>query len=287
MQAAIIKDIQLLSNPILDYIFIGITMMGSSYFYFLVLPIFYWCVDKRFGLKIGIILLSSIYVNTVVKNVTMVQRPIGYPGIRSIFTQSAGGYSFPSGHAQGTTTFWGTLMFKYNRKCINILGIASIILVSLSRLYLGVHWPVDIIGGILIAVLIIIVGELVDSIIVESKFDIPLAYKIILAIIVPTALIILFPYTENFEYMGLASGILIGYFIDGQYFGFTVTNTIKNQIYKIIIGVSIFLVLLSVLKYVLPYTNVFNALRYFICGLWFSIGAPLTFNKFKLNKRTL
>lgn len=287
MQAAIIKDIQLLSNPILDYIFIGITMMGSSYFYFLVLPIFYWCVDKRFGLKIGIILLSSIYVNTVVKNVTMVQRPIGYPGIRSIFTQSAGGYSFPSGHAQGTTTFWGTLMFKYNRKCINILGIASIILVSLSRLYLGVHWPVDIIGGILIAVLIIIIGELVDSIIIESKFDIPLAYKIILAIIVPTALIILFPYTENFEYMGLASGILIGYFVDERYYAFTVSNSIKKQIYKVIIGALIFLALQNGLKYILPYTNVFNTVRYLICGLWLSIGAPLTFNKLKLNKRTL
>jgi len=287
MQAAIIKDIQLLSNPILDYIFIGITMMGSSYFYFLVLPIFYWCIDKRFGLKIGIILLSSIYVNTVVKNVTMVQRPIGYPGIRSIFTQSAGGYSFPSGHAQGTTTFWGTLMFKYNKKFINILGIASIILVSLSRLYLGVHWPVDIIGGILIAVLIIIVGELVDSIIVESKFDIPLAYKIILAIIVPTALIFLFPYTENFEYMGLASGILIGYFVDERYYAFTVANSTKKQIYKVIIGALIFLALQNGLKYILPYTNVFNAVRYLICGLWLSIGAPLTFNKLKLNRRTL
>jgi len=251
------------------------------------LPIFYWCVDKRFGLKIGIILLSSVYVNTVVKNVTMVQRPIGYPGIRSIFTQSAGGYSFPSGHAQGTTTFWGTLMVKYNRKCINVLGIASIVLVSLSRLYLGVHWPVDIIGGILIAVLIIIIGELVDSIIVESKFDIQLAYKVILAIIVPTALIILFPYTENFEYMGLASGILIGYFVDEKYYAFTVSNSIKKQIYKVMIGALIFLALQNGLKYILPYTNVFNTVRYLICGLWLSIGAPLTFNKLKLNKRTL
>ena len=287
MQAAIIKDIQLLSNPILDYFFICITMMGSSLFYFLALPLFYWCIDKRFGLKLGLVLLSSIYVNTVIKNVTMVQRPIGYPGIRSIFTQSAGGYSFPSGHAQGTTTFWGTMMFKYNKKITKILGVASIILVSISRLYLGVHWPVDIVGGILIALLVIIVAELVDSIIIEGKYDIKLIYKIILSLIVPLGLIILFPYNENFEYMELASGTMIGYFIDQHYFKFTVNNTVKGQIAKLIIGISIFAVILSTLKYLLPYTEIFNAFRYFIGGLWISIGAPLLFNKLKLNKKTL
>lgn len=287
MQAAIIKDIQLLSNPIMDYIFIAITMLGSSGFYFLVLPAFYWCINKRFGLKLSVILISSIYVNTIVKEVTMVQRPIGYPGIKSIFTQSAGGYSFPSGHAQGSTTLWGTLMIHYKKKWLNILGIAIIVLVSLSRLYLGVHWPVDIFGGILIAVLIIIVGELVDNILIESKVDIPFIYKMILSIALPALLIIIFPYKDNFEYMGLLSGVLMGYFIDEKYYAFTVNNKVNKQIYKIIIGAIIFLVLQSGLKFILPYTDIFNAIRYGISGLWLSIGAPLVFNKLKLNQKTV
>nr|WP_232195840.1 phosphatase PAP2 family protein [Thermoanaerobacter sp. X514] len=137
MQAEILKAIQTISNPFLDYFFIAVTMLGSSGFYFIFIPLFYWCVDKRFGLKLGLILISSIYVNTVLKEITKIARPIGYPGIRSIFTQSAGGYSFPSGHAQGSTTVWGTLMVHYQKKmavvCRNRHRITRIIFANVFR----------------------------------------------------------------------------------------------------------------------------------------------------------
>ncbi|MDI6605059.1 MAG: phosphatase PAP2 family protein [Thermoanaerobacteraceae bacterium] len=287
MQANIIKDIQLLSNPILDYFFIVITLLGSSGFYFLLLPIFYWCIDKRFGLKLGLMLISSIYVNTVIKEVTMLSRPIGYPGIRSIFTQSAGGYSFPSGHAQGSATLWGTIMVHYKNKTINIVGITLVLLISLSRLYLGVHWPMDIVGGIFIALLIVFVGELTDSIIIESKIDIPFRYKILLSLLIPIILIILFPYKDNFEYMGIMSGVLLGYFIDQKYFGFTVENILTNHFIKLIIGIVIFFSLQTGLKLIFPYTNIFNMIRYGATGLWMSLGAPWVFYKLKLCSKTV
>lgn len=287
MQAAIIKDIQLISNPILDYIFIGITMLGSSGFYFILLPIFYWFVDKRFGLKLGIILLSSIYINTVIKDITQISRPIGYPGIRSIFTQSAGGFSFPSGHAQGSTTLWGTLTVHYKNKKLAYASIIIIALVSLSRLYLGVHWPVDIVGGILIAVLLIIVSELVDNILIESKYDMNFIYKIALSIILPIILVYIFPSKDNFEYMGILLGALIGYFIDQKYFDFTINNTIPKQLTKFIIGALVFFILQSGLKYIIPYTNIFNFIRYGICGIWLTFGAPYTFYKLKLSNKSI
>ena len=135
----IIKDIQLLSNPILDYFFILITSLRSSSFYFLILPLFYWCIDRRFGVKLGLMLISSIYVNTIIKEITTVARPIGSPGIRSILTQSAGGYSFPSAHAQVSVTLWGTMIVHYKNRTINIIGIVLILLISFSRLYLGLQ----------------------------------------------------------------------------------------------------------------------------------------------------
>jgi hypothetical protein len=232
-------------------------------------------------------LISSIYVNTVIKEVTMLSRPIGYPGIRSIFTQSAGGYSFPSGHAQGSATLWGTIMIHYKNKTINIVGITLVLLISLSRLYLGVHWPMDIVGGILIALLIVFVGELTDSIIIEGKIDIPFRYKILLSLLIPIILIILFPYKDNFEYMGIMSGVLLGYFIDQKYFGFTVENILTNHFIKLIIGIVIFFSLQTGLKLIFPYTNIFNMIRYGASGLWLSLGAPWVFYKLKLCSKTV
>lgn len=287
MQAAILKDIQTISNPFFDYPFIAITMLGSPAFYFIIIPIFYWCIDKRFGLKLGLILISSIYINTILKDITKINRPIGYPGIRSIFTQSAGGYSFPSGHAQGATTFWGTLMVHYKNRVLNYVGLILIFLISFSRLYLGVHWPMDIIGGILIAVLIVIISELIDSIIIEGNFRVNLALKIALSIIIPVLLIIIFPQKDIYEYMGLVAGTLTGYFIDKEKFGFTVYATLPKQILKFIIGAVAFFAILEGLKFVLPYENACNTIRYAVCGLWLSLGAPWTFNMLKLNERTI
>ncbi|WP_029687642.1 phosphatase PAP2 family protein [Thermoanaerobacter sp. A7A] len=287
MQADILKAIQTITNPLLDYFFIAITMLGSAGFYFIFIPLFYWCVDKRFGLKLGLILISSIYVNTILKEITKINRPIGYPGIRSVFTQSAGGYSFPSGHAQGSTTVWGTLMVHYQKKWLWYVGIAIVLLVSFSRMYLGVHWPIDIIGGILIAVLIIILSELIDSIVKENTFKMTLNIKILLSILIPGLFIIIFPHKDIYEYMGLISGTLIGYFIDKEEFDFTVHTVLPKQILKFIIGVIVFFALKESLKFVLPSGDIFNAIRYAICGLWLSLGAPYVFNLFKLNDKLI
>jgi len=287
LQAEILKSIQTISSPFLDYFFISITMLGSSGFYFILIPVFYWCIDKRFGLKLGLVLISSIYINTILKEITKIARPIGYQGVRSIFTQSAGGYSFPSGHAQGSTTVWGIIMVHYHKKWLWYLGIAIVSLVSFSRMYLGVHWPIDIVGGILIGVLVVILSELFDNIILESPIKIHLYYKIILSVLIPFIFIILFPHKDIYEFMGLISGTLAGYFIDQEKYGFTVNTSFKKQIIKFIIGIFVFILIKEVLKLILPYTDVFNAIRYFFCGLWLSLGAPYVFNILKLNEKSI
>ena len=134
-QADIIRYIQSFNSPLLDYFFIIITNMGSEAFYFILIPYFYWYRNKKLGLKMAVTLLISIYINLVLKELTAVVRPIGYPGIRSLFVISAEGFSFPSGHAQGSSTIWSIIMGYYRSKTVNIIGIALVVLVSFSRLY--------------------------------------------------------------------------------------------------------------------------------------------------------
>ena len=128
-------------------------MTGEETFYILVASIIFWCVNKKFGYKLGFALLTSTIVNNALKDIVNSPRPIGISGIRSLRIETATGQSFPSGHTQGSTTFWVSCIIQIKKKWIYIVGILVIILVGFSRMYLGVHYPIDVIGGIVIGII--------------------------------------------------------------------------------------------------------------------------------------
>lgn len=278
LQAAIIKFIQSKSSPALDYFFIFITNLGSEGFYFLLIPFFYWSIDKRTGIKLSSAILISMYVNTALKEITAIARPIGYPGIRSIFTISAGGYSFPSGHAQGSATAWGIIMCHYKKTSIYILGTIIIILVSLSRLYLGVHWPADIAGGIIVGLIIALLAQVSVKLQIPSDDFIECATA---ALAGPAILLVTFPHPDVFKYMGMLSASWLGYLIEERFIGYEPkkTNAVIT-IAKYSTGAVGFLLIYAGLKEILPAGNIFSAARYFLLGLWLTAGAPYLFKKF-------
>ena len=78
-------------NPALDVIFIGVSKLGEEMLVILLAAFFLWGYEKRTGYKLVFTLLVSAGLNTAVKNIFRVPRPIGAPGVRSIYTESAGG----------------------------------------------------------------------------------------------------------------------------------------------------------------------------------------------------
>ncbi|MDI3481730.1 MAG: hypothetical protein PWQ97_1385 [Tepidanaerobacteraceae bacterium] len=277
LQAEIIKLIQSISSPVLDLFFIFVTNLGSEGFYFLLIPVFYWSIDKKTGIKISSALLLSIYINAAFKEITAISRPIGYPGIRSLYTSSAGGYSFPSGHAQGSATVWGIIMNRYRKTSVYILGTAIIILVSLSRLYLGVHWPVDVIAGIILGLLIVLV------VLGCGKLSLPPDNLLTFAaaVGVPAILLALFPRPPVFKYMGMLSASWLGFLIEEKFIGYEPkkSNALKAVV-KYSTGAAGFLLIYMGLKEILPDGNTASAARYFFSGLWLTAGAPYLFKKF-------
>lgn len=105
--------------------------------------------------------LSSI-LNPVLKNIFDRERPTL---LRLI---DITGFSFPSGHAMGSTAFFGSVMFIINRKMSGadkgiIIGLCAlmILMVSISRVYLGAHYPTDIVAGIIGGVFCIVLSTLI------------------------------------------------------------------------------------------------------------------------------
>ena len=107
-------------------------------------------------------MIMSGVTNPILKNIFDRERPTL---LRLI---DISGFSFPSGHAMGATAFFGSLMFVAHRilkgksKAFVISASALfIILISSSRVYLGVHYPTDIIAGIVGGVICILLSQLI------------------------------------------------------------------------------------------------------------------------------
>jgi membrane-associated phospholipid phosphatase len=130
-------------------LFLGVTFLGASVTLWSLLVLYHWLVDPRFGRRLGIVLALSIVTNQILKGAFGTDRP--YDLDATLSTESArntgGGHGFPSGHTQNASTFWPAFAFRFGRMWLWIVALLIVFAVALSRIYLGVHMPVDVTGG--------------------------------------------------------------------------------------------------------------------------------------------
>lgn len=138
----------------LTNIFKFITSFGGSTFLLILTTILFILVkNKKISINIILNLFIIFLLNQITKNIFLRERPLGINLINET------GYSYPSGHAMVSLAYYGYLIYLINKTKIHkILKISStillsllILLIGLSRIYLGVHYFTDIIGGFLLS----------------------------------------------------------------------------------------------------------------------------------------
>ncbi len=275
--------LQTFSSPFLDHLFEFITILGESSTYIVLLSLFYWCVDKSNSRRILLAMTMSVTLNGILKEVFNMMRPIGIDGIRSLRIQTATGASFPSGHTQTIATFIFSLMILYKNKMVGILGSLLIFAVAISRLYLGVHWPKDVIAAIIIAFIVAKGAEWIHD--RAHRYSDFLPYFVILAIAIGT----LFIFKTESYYKGVAIllGYIVGYWIEENFINFDTRGSLDRQIIKYILGMSGLLIVFVGLKIILPDTMSMIFIRYFMLLLWGTAGAPALFVALRLSKHRI
>ncbi|MHA2278271.1 MAG: phosphatase PAP2 family protein, partial [Candidatus Kariarchaeaceae archaeon] len=145
-------------SPLLDIPFLIITLLGDEILFTALIAGIYWSYSKRAGIYLFFLMALMGILNVFLKGLFGLPRPFEtYPNeITNL--GNASGYSFPSGHAMGSTTFFGYVSALHRSNLFIVgLSLSLIILVSTSRLYLGVHYPSDIVTGIVLGLVMIFV----------------------------------------------------------------------------------------------------------------------------------
>ena len=272
----IIRAIQSIANPFLDGLFQFITMFGEEAILIPLIAVIYWAFNKKMGEYIAYASLTSVLVNGAIKDIFKAKRPIGEPGIRSLKVETATGYSFPSGHTQGTASFWSAIAIYLKNNYMYAISALIIILVAISRLYLGVHYPKDVLFGAIFGILTsFITYKLFNK--VNNKTAL---YFITFIIFIPA---LLYAHSADFiKGMGTFLGFALGIYVEKKYVNFSVEGKSINKILRVVIGLAILILLKVGLKAVFPNKLVFHFLRYFII-VFFGIGLyPAIFRKLKL-----
>lgn len=272
----IIKLFQSFNNPFLDNFFTLITITGEEYFLILLLTYIFWCKNKKFGYKIGMAILSGTLINISFKEMFKVPRPFNEGGIRTLRAETATGYSFPSGHTQGGSLFWTSIMVHVKNNIFYIIGIVMITLVGISRLYLGVHRPADVVIAIFLGVTWVFISNLIFEHIEKSG-----NYLFFLFYIIPSIIGCLFIRTADYYKMfSLVISFCLGYIIENKYIRFNVVAKPIFQILKLLVGIGGVLVIKILVKEIMPQHILWDFIRYFMIGLYVTIGAPFIFKKY-------
>lgn len=284
--------------PLLDEFMLLITHLGEETAFLAIAIFIFWCVDKRKGYYIMSVGFVGTIINQFLKMTFRVDRPFeADPNFKAVegAMKEATGFSFPSGHTQSSIGTFGSIARSVKERIVRILCVAIAILVPISRMYLGVHTPQDVLVSVFVSVGLIFLFYPVTMGKHRRFFPAVIAMMLLLSISY-LVFVLLYPFPADvnperllsgkesaFTLLGTLSGLIIVYIVDEKWIHFPEKAVWWAQIIKVVIGLALVLAVKSGLKGVLgsllgDFAG--RAVRYFLVVIVAGVLWPLTFKWF-------
>ena len=290
-----------LRTPGVERVLAALTNLGGVYGFMVLSIIVFWCLDKRCGYFMLSLGFMGTVINQFLKILFRIPRPwVLDPDFQPVESAvaEATGFSFPSGHTQNVFATFGGLFVWFKKTWVRVLCAVLIVLVAFSRMYLGVHTPLDVgvscvVGIVLLAILYPVFRDL------EAHPNRMYGFIAVLAVL--TAGFLLYSYlwpfpdwmyaeehfvniTEARHNASLLTGALaaltIAYTLDIRYTHFGTRAVWWAQVLKVVLGLVITLVITEGLKMLLGHSDAVTCLRYFLAVLFAGGIWPMTFRWF-------
>ncbi|MFW9902228.1 MAG: phosphatase PAP2 family protein [Candidatus Thorarchaeota archaeon] len=269
------------------YFFRFITELGGTFIYLVIIFTIFWGIDKRIAKSLLMVYVSSNFVNYYAKAIIANERPP-----ESQWLLIGGSHlSTPSGHAMSSTVVWGYLSMKTKRIAMWIISIIIIMLVGLSRIYLGVHWVGDVLTGWLFGMVILLFVYIFEEKIQDfiNKYNVIYLYigLAVLGLVVMILTDIIYQSSYNFGTPGgQMIGLGIGLALEHKYVNFEISYQ-PGEKWRIILRILIGILLIAIIYlglYLVIDSDVLwlNALHYIVTLVLGIFLWPLIFTRIGL-----
>lgn len=295
----ILEFLQSNRNPLWTQFNLLITHFASEMIVIGVVCLLYWCVNKKYAYRLGFVFFISGLVIQTMKIIFKIPRPwIQSKTIRPVeeAIKGATGYSFPSGHTQSATALYGTIAYNTKNKIIQVGMLVIILCVAFSRMYLGVHTPMDVAVSLLITMIITIVCNYI----IDKGLIYKLSQEVFAGILLIMPLAMLFytvvivrsgdaNYRELLDYLkaaGAAVGFIAGWYMESRYLNFDETSgSYAQKAARYIIGIVLLLGFKEGLKVIMGNSLTAGFIRYAIIIFLGIYIYPLIFTKLPVKKK--
>ncbi len=243
-ETALIQWMQSFEHPIVSAVWTFFTMVGEVAPVLLVMSILYWSVDKHLGKKVIFALLISLLISNPIKSVVRRRRPyLDHEGINCRRRVSSygeeddvahQGYSFPSSHTTLVTSAGLTIGFSQKNKVIRTVLVILPVFVGLSRLYMGVHYPTDVLMGLAVGAAGFLLADLMEKHIKREW----VRYAVVAAAVLPFVVILRVP--ELVSVYGIAIGVFGGFLFEDRFVRFENTSRLSARVLRFFGGALFF-----------------------------------------------
>ncbi len=293
-------------NSFLDAFFQIVTFLGEETVFMAVGMIVFWCINKYQGYYLLTTGFLGTMINQFLKMLCRIPRPwVKDPNFTIVESarEAATGYSFPSGHTQSSVGLFGGIA-RYNKNTsIRIISICICVLVPVSRMYLGVHTPLDVGVSCGIALVLVFGGYPLFK---KAESSHKIMYIILTTLLLISGAFLLFmelysfpsntdahnltsAHKNAYTLFGCMVGLIITYTVDIKFTNFPTKAVWWVQIIKAVGGILLVLLVKEVLR--APLDLIFNGhlisrcVRYFLMVIVGGVLWPMTFNKFSEIKK--
>lgn len=294
-------------TPVLNKIMALVTNLGGESVFIAAGIIVFWCLSKQCGYYMMTVGFAGTILNQFLKLLFRIPRPwVQDPNFTIVESAraEATGYSFPSGHTQNAFATLGAPARFYKNTAVRIVLVLLIALTAFSRMYVGVHTPLDVGVSLIIGTILVFVIYPFFRDMDENPKKVYIIFGVFIAMAAAFVMFVeLYDFPADIDQGNYASGLknaylilfcsvglLLTFIVDRKYVHFPTKAVWWAQIIKVVVGLGILMGLKAVLKAPLLALfgghSVAHGVRYFIVILFAGILWPMTFKYFaRLGKK--
>jgi membrane-associated phospholipid phosphatase len=265
--------VQSFRSEALDSLFKNMSYVADVELLIIIAACVYWIVDKRFGFSLMLLFLFGSFLNLALKGLLEIPRPSG-PQIAQL--SSFTGYALPSAHAQNATTFGLVAARTVRHPLFWAFAIILVLSIAIARVYLGAHYPGDVILGILSGVALVSIYSYLTAFLESRITNLSLSMQLVLIIATIIPCILWAPTSRAAGAMIMFLSFNIGWAFENRYLNISVGKTLRTRALQAVIGITgLGLIVLS--GSLIESVAAHDILLASALGFWITLGAPSVF----------